>query len=174
MNFGVELGDGYSLVLRTADSVKEMHDLTLKNLERLREWEPWAQIEQTLEGTAAYTQFQLEQFVKGSAVPGMIMRGDKAIGSASLKIDAYMQTAELGYWIDEDAEGRGVVTRACTRIIEHAESVGVRRLEIRTAVGNSRSAAVAERLGFEREGVLRQALPVGADRLDVAIYGRVL
>lgn len=102
------------------------------------------------------------------------MRGDKAIGSASLNIDAYMQTAELGYWIDEEAEGRGVVTRACARMIEHAESVGVRRLEIRTAVGNSRSAAVAERLGFEREGVLRQALPVGADRLDVAIYGRVL
>ncbi|POH61473.1 GNAT family N-acetyltransferase [Cryobacterium zongtaii] len=173
MNFG-ELGEGYALVLRTADSVTEMRDLTLKNLDRLREWEPWAQTEQTLEGTAAYTQFQLELFATGSAVPGMILRGDTAVGSVSLKIDAYLHTAELGYWIDEEAEGRGVVTRACARMIEHAESVAVRRIEIRTAVGNTRSAAVAERLGFEREGVLRQALPIGADRLDVVIYGRVL
>jgi ribosomal-protein-serine acetyltransferase len=48
----------------------------------------------------------------------------------------------------------------------------VHRFEIRTAVHNRRSRAVAERCGFELEGVLHGALRVGAERHDVAVYGR--
>jgi ribosomal-protein-serine acetyltransferase len=174
MRFSSELGRGYALALRTVDSIDEMHALTIKNLPRLRAWEPWAQGEQTVESTASFTRYQLGQFIEGSVIPCVITHDGIAIGSATLKVDGYLKSGELGYWIDESAEGQGVVTLACTRLIEHAGQSGIRRLEIRTASRNSRSIAVAERLGFEPEGVLRQALPIGSERLDVSVYGRVL
>ncbi|WP_367948702.1 GNAT family N-acetyltransferase [Rathayibacter sp. VKM Ac-2857] len=85
---------------------------------------------------------------------------------------AYTQTAELGYWIDAAAEGRGAVTRACVALLTEVPRRGIRRVEIRTAVENARSSRVAERLGFTCEGVLASALPLGDERLDVAVYGR--
>lgn len=172
MRFTHELGGGFRLALRTLDTVEEMHALTLANLERLRQWEPWALYHQTLEGTAAFTRAQLEDFVAGSVLPTVIMSGDALIGSVSLRTNSSTQTAELGYWIDAATEGRGVVTRACSALLAEVPSRGIRRVEIRTAVENARSSRVAERLGFTREGVLASALPLGDERLDVAVYGR--
>lgn len=174
MRFSVDLGDSYALALRTADTVDEMHALILRNVERLRLWEPWAAGDLSMDDTAAYTRWQLDGFVKGAVVPGIITRAGEAIGSVSLQIRAATRTAELGYWVDGDEEGRGAVTRACRLLVEHAEAIGMRRLEIRTPVANSRSIAVAERLGCHRETVLPGELSIGAARLDVAVYSRVL
>lgn len=171
MRFTADLGDGYSLALRTSATVPAMHRLTEKNIDRLRQWEPWAQDKQSESGQAAFTQVQLDQFARGAVVPTVILRGDEPIGSASLTLDDYLGNAELGYWIDRDEEGRGIVSRACAALIEHAAELGTRRVEIRTAELNQRSCRVAERLGFAREGLLRQALPIGESRLDVALYG---
>jgi ribosomal-protein-serine acetyltransferase len=50
---------------------------------------------------------------------------------------------------------------------------GLERAEIRAAVDNARSRAVAERLGFVEEGVSRHASWVAGRWLDMAIYGQV-
>ncbi|MDQ1128044.1 GNAT family N-acetyltransferase [Microbacterium sp. SORGH_AS_0888] len=173
MRFVHDLGGGYALALRTPDTVAEMHRLTLKNLDRLREWEPWAQGEQSLEATASFTGMQLERFAAGTLLPTAIARDGVLIGSASLRLDSYLGTAELGYWIDEEEQGKGVVFRACTALLDHAREAGAARVEIRTAVANVRSRRLAERLGFIHEGTLRAALPIGETRLDVALYGLV-
>ncbi len=50
------------------------------------------------------------------------------------------------------------MTEAVRALVEHAFGEWqLNRVEIRVAVGNERSAAIPERLGFVREGVLRQA-----------------
>jgi ribosomal-protein-serine acetyltransferase len=50
------------------------------------------------------------------------------------------------------------------------ENVGLHRIVVRCAVGNERSVRVAERLGFRREGLLREAHYVGGRFLDQHIY----
>ncbi|MDP9026411.1 MAG: GNAT family N-acetyltransferase [Actinomycetota bacterium] len=174
MRFAVDLGKGDSLALRTLDTIETMHRLTVKNLDRLREWEPWAQSEPSSESSTEFTRMQLEQFARGAVVPTVIFHGEEAVGSASLRMDRYLGIGEIGYWIDRDAEGKGIAFRACSALVGHALGEGIRRLEIRTASSNDRSCRLAERLGFEREGILRHALPIGSTRLDVTIYGLVL
>ncbi|MFB2556040.1 GNAT family N-acetyltransferase [Herbiconiux liangxiaofengii] len=167
------LGDGYTLELRTREGVPAVHALTERNLARLRAWEPWAQPEQSLAGTRAFTDFVLALYDQGKTVPGVLVRDGLPVGSVSLKIDPATAIGELGYWIDEAHEGRGVVTRAAAALRDAGFARGLARMEIRAATGNVRSRAVAERLGFHLEGVLRSALPVGAHRHDVALYAQL-
>ena len=63
------------------------------------------------------------------------------------------------------------MTEAVRAYTGHAFEVwGMHRMELRAAVGNARSRAVAERVGFVLEGVLRGAERVGDRHLDVAVY----
>lgn len=172
--FAIDLGAGDSLVLREPWTVGPLHRLIEANLDRLREWEPWAQGEQTEDGLASFTTFELHQWVNGKSLPAAIVSGGEVVGSVGARIDPYAGIADVGYWIDSAAEGRGLVTRATKALIEHLHAdLGIRRIEIRAAVDNERSRAVAERLGFSLEGVLKFAQVVGDKTNDVALYAYI-
>ncbi|MEU7977489.1 GNAT family protein [Micromonospora sp. NPDC049081] len=79
--------------------------------------------------------------------------------------------AEAGCWLEPAAEGRGLVTRAATRIVDWAiRERGIHRVEWRTSVGNVRSIAVARRLGMRHEGTLRQVARGPAGRVDMEVW----
>ncbi|MGW2212588.1 GNAT family N-acetyltransferase [Streptomyces sp. NPDC001781] len=74
---------------------------------------------------------------------------------------------ELGYWAAREHRGRGYVTEAASAVARWAFSaLSVDRLEWRAEVGNSASRAVAERLGFTVEGVLRAGVGSRGVRRD--------
>lgn len=171
-SFTRELGDGVALALRDLTTVERLHELTEKNLDRLRRWEPWAQAEPDLEGGRDYTRLGMTAWAEGRSLPCVILVDGVVVGTAGASVNDYTQTAELGYWIDADYEGRGVVTRAVSALLDQLFGVrGIARAEIRAGAENTRSRAVAERLGFVHEGVLRAGLPVGEVRQDLAVYG---
>jgi RimJ/RimL family protein N-acetyltransferase len=73
------------------------------------------------------------------------------------------QHGEVGYWIHPDARGRGAATAAARLAVRHAVlpiedgGLGMDRILLRAADGNVASQRVAERLGFTRTGVDRDA-----------------
>lgn len=79
----------------------------------------------------------------------------------------------IGYWIGSAYEGRGFVTRAARLVADHCVEQGLHRVEIHVATDNQRSRAVAERLGFEFEGVTRAAEWIHGRPCDHAIYARI-
>lgn len=170
--FPVDLGAGATLALRDLATVPEMHRLMLKNLDRLRAWEGWAHGEQSEGALAYFTQAQLDECTRGICLPGMLLHAGAVVGTTSARISNATRTADVGYWIDADHEGRGLVTRAVAALIDVLiEQRGVQRVEIRASTDNVRSRAVAERLGFTHEGTLREAIAVGGARQDAAVYG---
>jgi RimJ/RimL family protein N-acetyltransferase len=73
--------------------------------------------------------------------------------------------AAVGYWLLAEARGRGAATIAVRLIARWAfEALGVRRLELTTAPNNLASQRVAERVGFIREGVLRELVATKTNR----------
>lgn len=172
--FGRDLGGGATLTLRDLTTVDPVLELVLANLDRLRAAEPWAWGPQTRERSALQTEQLLAQFAMDRALPCVIRQDDRIVGAASLAFDPYLGQASLGYWVDAAAEGRGLVRRAATVLVDVARVRGVARLEIRTAVDNARSRGLAARLGFTHEGTLRGALPLGPERVDVAVHGLLL
>ncbi|WP_426284688.1 GNAT family N-acetyltransferase [Luteibacter sp. E-22] len=79
--------------------------------------------------------------------------------------------ANLGYWVRESMQGRGIATRAGQLAIRFAfETVQVSRLEIVAAWDNLPSRKTAERLGSTFEGMLRKRLVIKGISVDAAMY----
>jgi RimJ/RimL family protein N-acetyltransferase len=83
------------------------------------------------------------------------------------------ETGEIGYWLRADARGDGVMTRALVLLSRWVLTRDdVARVQLRADVENVGSCRVAEKAGFQREGVLRSAYfnPRLGRRQDWAIY----
>lgn len=85
------------------------------------------------------------------------------------------QTVEIGYWLDNAMNGRGIMTRATDKLTGLAFDVwGANRVEIQAAVENKKSRAIPERLGFNQDGILRQREIVRPGVIqDLAIYSKL-
>ena len=119
---------------------------------------------------SAYSLADAEEFIADSR--HRLLLGERArlavtdaatgelLGSVSLDRFADRQAAEIGYWVKREARRRGVALGAARLVIDWAfAELGIERLEILTYPGNEASQALAARLGFTRECMLRGFLP---------------
>ncbi|MEE8046129.1 MAG: GNAT family protein, partial [Dehalococcoidia bacterium] len=78
---------------------------------------------------------------------------------------------EIGYWLRQDLQGRGIITRTVSALIDMAiVQMGLHRVTIRAATSNLPSRAIPERLGFKHEGTMREASFVNDEYMDLEIY----
>jgi ribosomal-protein-serine acetyltransferase len=174
--FTCPLGDDAALLLRTVAMAEAYQALWEVNYERLARWFPGLAGPPTLDGTRDALERVSQAWLDGAQLPlAIAVRADngwRLVGAVNLFIDDSAQSAEVGYWIDAGFEGRGLVTRAVTAVLDHAFGpLGVQRVELRTTPANQRSRSVAQRLGFTQEGVLRSAAVFPGDRQDEMVYG---
>jgi ribosomal-protein-serine acetyltransferase len=174
--FTFPLGEDAALLPRTAALTDAYHELQAANQERLARWEPWAAQPLTPESTRSFLEASGRAWLEGTELPVAIaVPADgcwQLVGSAGLRINTYSQSAEGSYWIDAAFEGRGLVTRAMTALLDQAFGpLSLARVTLYTEVANQRSRALAARLGFTQEGVHRQAISFPDGRRDDAAYG---
>jgi ribosomal-protein-alanine N-acetyltransferase len=80
--------------------------------------------------------------------------------------------AEMGYDLARETWGQGVATVAGQRVVQYGfEEMGLNRIEATVMAGNARSERVLEKLGFVREGLLRQYKYARGEFRDYAIFG---
>ena len=98
---------------------------------------------------------------------------DRLIGGVTLfAIDRAQGRAEIGYSLHSGHWGRGLAREALQLALAHAfDGLGLRRIEADIDPRNSASCGLAERMGFVREGVLRERWQVAGDLQDSAMYG---
>ncbi len=166
------LDGGYSLRSLEEGDVTELHAVVAANREHLARWMPWA-TEQTAQQTLEFIRATRRQVDRNDGFQTAIVDdSDRIVGVIGFHgVSRRDLSAELGYWLAADTQGRGVMTAAASTLVDHAFSVlGLNRVEIRVAVGNARSRAIPERLGFKAEGTLREAERVGDRYHDVVVY----
>jgi len=124
----------------------------------LRRWLPWLDQNTSVEHTAAFVRAGLQQFANRNGFSCGIRHGNTLAGVIGLHyVDWPNRKTSLGYWVAEAQQGKGLVTRSCAALLDHCfGELGLNCAELACAVGNERSRAIPERLGFTREGVLRQ------------------
>jgi [ribosomal protein S5]-alanine N-acetyltransferase len=95
------------------------------------------------------------------------------VGQVALaNISLMMGTAEVGYLIGEDFKGRGIATGALRLLIADVfNKTALRRLQAFVHEGNLASCRVVEKLGFVREGLLREHFIVRGEAVNEIAYG---
>lgn len=141
--------------------------------EHLERWLPWVSNVRNADDSRRYIIGALQQFADGNGMAIAIRYQGKLAGVINLHfVDRYSERTSIGYWLTEGFQGKGLITRACSLLIDHAFGpLELNRVEIRCASDNTRSRAIPERLGFKEEGTLRQTERVGDRLLDHVVYG---
>lgn len=141
--------------------------------EVMRYWSspPWTTLEQARASIAA----DAPGLASGShARAGIVLReGGNLIGTCTLHgVQAASRRAELGYALARDHWGRGYMDEALRALVAHAFGpLGLHRLEADIDPRNAASARSLERLGFRREGHLRERWIVNGEISDSWLYG---
>ena len=74
------------------------------------------------------------------------------IGFKETNIDT--KTTELGYWLKEECQGKGIITKAAKILCDNAfKEREIKRIIIKVEVGNNKSKAIPERLDFVLQGI---------------------
>ena len=171
-----------ALTLRVADSVElrqvgrdDADELTLlidRNRPYLREWLPWLDNSTSILDTARFIGRSIEQAEDNNGLTLVIVCDGRIAGVIGQHyVDSLNRRTEIGYWIDFEHQGRGIVTRSTACLTDYAfREQDCNRVILQCAVGNLKSRAVAERLGFAQEGVLREAEWLYDHYVDLVVY----
>ncbi len=138
----------------------------------LRRWLPWVDATLSVEDTREYIRTAMRQNSEGTALNTILLHGQEVAGALSVvHFSPANRKCELGYWLREDLQGQGLMTQACAAFIAYLfRGRQWNRIELYVAADNGKSLAVAERLGFTREGTLRQALYLHGRYWDMTVW----
>jgi len=152
---------------------QELAELVDQNRAYLRQWLPWLDDSRTVEDSRAFIKNSLQQFANNEGAQMGIWYLRKLVGGIGYHpIDWANLKVEIGYWLAEAYQGKGLMTRACRTLVTYAfDELGLNKVEIRCATENFRSCAIPKRLGFTQEGILRDAGWQNDHFEDLVVYG---
>ena len=89
-----------------------------------------------------------------------------------LPADAARRSVEIGYWLREEQQGKGIMAAAVRTLCDLAfGEMGMRRVEIRCGTGNLPSNRIPQRLGFLRSHVEAQGEQLSdGEWIDLNVY----
>ena len=145
------------------------------SLPELNQWLPWARLDYEHGDTTAFIRESMQAWKEDRAWDYSVRfkdDPDRHVGSLSLwTVSKLGKIAEFGYWVRTDEHSKGICTEAVDRLLEEAfNSLGYHKVTLRIAVGNYASDRVAEKLGFTREGVLREELLIRGNWVDHSLW----
>ncbi|MCP4449615.1 MAG: GNAT family N-acetyltransferase [Myxococcales bacterium] len=163
---GLQLG-----MFEVGDS-RELFAVVERNRPYLREWMPWLDISKTEEELRSFVQSSVDGYASGLCCRWALLVEEKIAGVISLEDVSVMHgRAKIGYWQAKKHQGRGFITDAVRSVLRYGfEERNLNLIEIRAAVENRKSRAVAERVGMKLDGVLRQREWLYDHYVDLASY----
>lgn len=152
---------------------EDLASLVHRDREHLHTYLPLVASLSSVEAARAHLVATAERAARGEVFEWHLFDDGILCGSVRLKdIDQDDRKAQIGYFIGSRFAGKGIVTAAVQAVLTYCfSSLDLNRVELRCASGNVRSIRVAERLGFVREGVLRQDECLNGVFVDQYVYG---
>jgi ribosomal-protein-serine acetyltransferase len=152
-----------------------LDDAIRASLPDLNQWLPWARMDYGPADTAAFLRESALAWKEDRAWDYSVRhRSDphRHLGNISFwTVSRLGKIVEIGYWVRSDETSRGYCTEAVERILAEAfDHLGYHKAVLRIAVGNTASDRVAEKLGFTREGVLREELLIRGNWVDHSLW----
>ncbi|WP_423189050.1 GNAT family N-acetyltransferase [Alkalibacterium sp. f15] len=162
-----------SLKLKENQDSPEIFALIDQSRKHLKQWMTWVDQVQSVEDIDEVTYKHLLEFTEQKAVHFVIQYNGEVAGSVNINdIDWSIKSAEIGYWLGSEYTGKGIMFRTVKSLLDYAfEKLGLHKIEIWAAEGNSKSRSIPERLGFVQEGMRRDNELIDGKYVNMIIYG---
>jgi Acetyltransferases, including N-acetylases of ribosomal proteins len=173
--FSLQIDKKLRLELPEPDHAEAVNKMVRENLLRLQEWMPWSVDDYSVKHATEWIQRTTDALAKDGSFNALILLDGEIVGTIGFhNLDITNKHAAIGYWIDQHYEGKGIITRCTSALIEYLFSeVGLNRIQINCHVENRRSRAVPERLGFTLEGIQREVEFLNGNFCDWAVYSLI-
>ena len=170
--FSLQVDETLKLELLEDVHSDELFELVVQNKWHLDPWMPWVETTRSVDDIKVFIQNGIEQYGQRNGFQLAIIKINRIVGVVGLHyIDWSAGKTEIGYWLSQDVEGQGIMTKALKALIARLfESCKLRRIEIKADPRNHRSRAIPKRLGFLEEGILKQAMDYRDERRDQVLY----
>jgi ribosomal-protein-serine acetyltransferase len=161
-----------SLRVLREDDAAELFRLTEANRAYLRRWLPWVDLVTSEDDSRSFLESVSKQRQDGRGPTFGIVHDGELVGVVGyVPIDRVNRCGEIGYWLAERAQGRGLMTACCRFVVRYGFlTLDLNRIQIAAGVDNLSSRAIPERLGFTLEGVLRGRENLYGHFIDHALY----
>lgn len=139
-----------------------MTDVIFESIDRDREfltrWLPFIDFNQKKSDTENFIKSVLNQPGRKRDEVYSIWYNQEFAGLIGFKeTDWINRKTELGYWLTKKMQGKGIITSSTQKLLRFAfHKLNMNRVQIKVAVGNSRSSAIPKKLGFKFEGIERE------------------
>jgi ribosomal-protein-serine acetyltransferase len=152
---------------------KQFYEFAVRGKENFIKWIPFISKCKNEEDFKVLIQLFLEKLMNGTGYLYGLWHHGKTIGIVLVReIDESANWAEIGYMIDIEHEGKGIIKEACIRLIEFLFiERRVQKIVICCDDRNERSIALAKTLGFEFEGNLRRHSRVNEELCNLMHFG---
>lgn len=152
-----------------SDDAIDIYNTINTQREYLGRWLPFV----AFTDSEAFTQIYVDSSIEQVDETFTIRKGNQFVGLIGFKAtDKDNCNTEIGYWLSDECQGQGIVTRAVRCLCEYAfETLSMNRIQIKCAVGNTSSSNIPKRLAFKFEGVERagELFPNG-NFVDIEVY----
>jgi ribosomal-protein-serine acetyltransferase len=157
---------------------QSLHEAIAESRDHLRPWMPFADAHQTPEESRDWIIQQIASWLlrENFIVGFWDVASARYLGGSGLHVlDWDIGHFEIGYWIRSSAQGHGYVSETVRLLTDYAfDSLAAKRVRIRCDERNQRSAAVARRLGFVQEALLRNdALAPDGTLRDTLVFALI-
>ena len=125
----------------------------------LGEWLPFVEFTKSVKDSLDYVNSVVTMPEECKEWQFAIFCGDDFAGLAGFKgTDRINRKSEIGYWLKEEFQNRGIMTEAVHALIKFGFSeLGLNRIQIKCAPENVKSNKIPQRLGFTLEGIERDS-----------------
>ena len=169
----IAVDEGYlELSLFEMADAEELFAVLESNREYLGQWLPWMSDAPAIRDERKFILDSLEKFGRNEMASYAIRSEGRIVGGLGFAhIDWLNRSCSVGYWLDKNYTGRGIITRCCKALFETCfDDLMLHRISLHAAVENARSRAVAERLGMRPEGVSKETRILNGHFVDDAHY----
>lgn len=155
----IELTDEVSLVHFKNVNTNIVYEAIDKNRTYLTEYMPWVEDTQSVSDVNNFFELTIKSIEEESLPNYAIFSFDKFVGIIGInRKDSANKSANLGYWLIEEMQGKGIMGKCVNQIIKIVfERTDINRIELLANTKNIRSQNVAVRNGFTKEGIKREA-----------------
>lgn len=143
-----------------------------RNRDFLSVWLPFVDQTRSQEDTEAFIRSVLAEPADIREDVFVILHQERFAGLIGFKdTDRQNMKTEIGYWLIENMTGKGIMIQTVDALIAYVfMTMNMNRIQIKTGVGNDKSAAIPRKLGFRFEGVERAGEKHKYRFIDLEVY----